>query len=54
MESSEWPLWLKFAWSLVQTTSTNVVQNDVVGTIDALEDVYESAYAAYHEADNTK
>ena len=54
VESSEWSLWLKFAWSIVQTGNALLVQQDIVGTIDSAKAMVESAYAAYHEKDDTQ
>ena len=54
VESTEWSLWLKFAWSIVQTGNALLVQQDIVGAIDSATAMVESAYAAYHEVDSAQ
>ena len=54
VESSEWSLWLKFAWSIVQTGNALLVQQDIVGAIDSAMAMVEGAYAAYHEVDSAQ
>jgi hypothetical protein len=54
VESSDWSLWLKFAWSIVQTGNQIFIQQDAVGTVDAVKDMVETAYAAYHQVDRAQ
>ena len=54
VESSDWSLWLKFAWSIVQTGNQIFIQGDLVGMVDAVKETVETAYAAYHEVDNAQ
>ena len=54
VQSSEWSLWLKFAWSIVQAGNPLQLVQDAVGTVDALKDMVETAYAAYYEVDSAQ
>ena len=54
VESSDWSLWLKFAWSIVQAGNPLELVQDIVGTVDTVRDMVETAYAAYHEVDNAQ
>ena len=54
VESSDWSLWLKFAWSIVQTGNQIFIQGDLVGMVDAVKETVETAYAAYHEVDKAQ
>jgi len=51
--SSEWSLWLKFAWLIVQTGNPIVVQHDFE-KVRAPSAAVEKAYAAYSEVDNSQ
>ena len=54
VESSDWSLWLKFAWSIVQAGNPLELVQDIVGTVDTVRDMVETAYEAYHEVDNAQ
>ena len=54
VESSDWSLWLKFAWSIVQAGNPLQLVQDIVGTVDTVRDMVETAYEAYHEVDNAQ